>query len=452
MNVFQKIRHQFSRKSVSDNTSQWKQLAEWLGIDSNQPKGALSEATYFACMKMLSEAIGKLPLKLQKSTGKNGVSTVWRDPRYIVVHDRPNPYMTSTMFWSTMEYNRNHYGNAYALIHGAGTAKSPMTLWILPSDRITIVNDNKDLFKNGANKIYYVYSSPEGEVYTFHSEEILHVKSSSTVDGYTGVSVRERLATTIEGNINAQKMLNGMYKSGYTAKAVLEYTGDLSDVNVQKYVKGIARYAKGENEDLSSIIPIPVGSKLTPLNISLADGQFIEIKKYSALQIASAFGIKPNQIGDYEKSSYASAEAQQLSFYVDTLLFIVKQYEEELSYKLLSFEEMRKGYRFKFNVDVILRADFKTKVETLRSAVNNFLMSPNEAREKLDLEAVEGGDSLMGNGSTVKLEQIGIQYDSQPQPSNDPEPQTSTDDSGEEGGETDGEGTEGSDAGAGSPA
>ena len=450
MSVFNRIADRFRRKSASTNSEQWKQLADWLGIDSNQPRGALAEATYFACLKVLSESIGKLPLKLQKSTSKNGVSTVWRDPRYIVVHDRPNPYMTSTMFWSTMEYNRNHYGNAYALIHGAGTTKSPMTLWILPSDRITIVNDDKDLFEKGANKIYYVYNSPEGEVYTFHNEEILHVKSSSTVDGYSGVSVRERLATTIDGNVNAQTMLNGLYKSGYTAKAVLEYTGDLSDANVKKYVKGIERYAKGTNtDDLSAIIPIPVGSKLTPLNISLADGQFIEIKKYSALQIASAFGIKPNQIGDYEKSSYASAEAQQLSFYVDTLLFIVKQYEEELSFKLLSFDELRKGFRFKFNVDVILRADFKTKVETLSKAVNTFLYTPNEAREKLDLEAVEGGDSLMGNGSTVKLEQIGIQYNAQP--SGDPEPQTSTDSAGE-GGETDGEGTEGSDAGAGSPA
>ena len=104
---------------------------------------------------------------------------------------------------------------------------------------------------------------------------------------------------------------------------------------------------------------------------------------------------------------------------------------------------MRKGYRFKFNVDVILRADFKTKVETLSKAVGGFLYTPNEAREKLDLEAVEGGNSLMGNGSVVKLEQIGIQYTGR----QSPEPATSTD-SGGEGGETDGEGTEESDGGA----
>ena len=66
-------------------------------------------------------------------------------------------------------------------------------------------------------------------------------------------------------------------------------------------------------------------------------------------KIAAAFGIKPNQINDYEKSSYANSEMQQLSFYVDTELFILKQYEEELNYKLLTDSEIKEGYFFKFN-------------------------------------------------------------------------------------------------------
>ena len=99
---------------------------------------------------------------------------------------------------------------------------------------------------------------------------------------------------------------------------------------------------------------MPLGATLTPLNTKFTDNQFLELKQYSALQIASAFGIKPYQIGDYTKSSYASAEAQQLSFYVDTLLYILKQYEEELTYKLLSRKECTNGLHFKFNVAVIL--------------------------------------------------------------------------------------------------
>ncbi|MDD2954461.1 MAG: phage portal protein, partial [Parabacteroides sp.] len=116
------------------------------------------------------------------------------------------------------------------------------------------------------------------------------------------------------------------------------------------------------------------------------------------------------QIGDYEKSSYASAEAQQLSFYVDTLLYIIKQYEEEITYKLFSADEVSAGLVAKFNVAVILRADLKTQIETLASAVGNFIYTPNEARALLDLENKPGGDRLLGNGASIPVELIGTQY------------------------------------------
>ena len=93
---------------------------------------------------------------------------------------------------------------------------------------------------------------------------------------------------------------------------------------------------EGNAKNAGKIIPVPLGMKLTPLDIKLSDSQFIELKKYSALQIAAAFGIKPNQINDYTKSSYSNSEMQQLSFLTDTMLFVLKQYEEEVNYKLLT--------------------------------------------------------------------------------------------------------------------
>ena len=175
---------------------------------------------------------------------------------------------------------------------------------------------------------------------------------------------------------------------------------------------GIEGYARGEmrNSGIENIIPIPVGYSLVPLNLKLADSQFLELRQYNALQIASAFGVKPYQVGDYTKSSYASAEAQQLSFLVDTLLYIVKQYEEEISYKLLTDDEVEEGYHTKFNVAVMLRADQQTQINTLSAAVSNFLMTPNEARERLDLPAKEGGDRLLGNGASIPVQYTGAQY------------------------------------------
>lgn len=393
-----------TNKASKDHAMQ--QLIDFLGLAGTKEK-ALSEATYFACLKVLSESVGKLPLKLLQHKDNNGVITARGHPFYKVLHNRPNPYMTSTAFWSTIEQNRNHYGNAYALIKGAG---SKMSLWILPSEEVEIWYDD-DTILSDVPDIYYIYSHG-GKMYQFSSEQILHFKTSNTFDGIKGIAVREQLKMTIDGNIKAQKMLNSMYKSGFTAKAVVQYTSDLSDKNLEKFKNKIEKFAGSDldDEETKNIIPIPIGTTLTPLNIKLADNQFVDVKKYSALQIASAFGIKPNQIGDYEKSSYASAEAQQLSFYVDTLLYIIKQYEEELNYKLLPDEDIENGYYFKFNVAVILRADLKTQVDTLCQAISNFLYTPNEARALLDMESKEGGDQLLGNGASIPVQLAGTQY------------------------------------------
>lgn len=401
-------------------------LFKFLGIDPDQDERVLSEATYFACMKVLSEAIGKLPLKLLRYNEKNGVETARKHALYYLLHDRPNPYMTSTSFWSTVEYNRNHYGNAYVWIQGAG---KDMKLWILPSNSVQVWYDDAKILADQPD-LYYLYSGG-GKTYRFGSEEILHFKSSNTLDGVLGVSVQDQLKGTIGGGIKSQKMLNKMYDSGFTAKAVLNYTGSLNDANVKELVRMTEAYGKGElaSEGVENIIPIPLGFNLTPLNVKLADNQFIEVKQYTALQIASAFGIKPYQIGDYTKSSYASAEAQQLSFYVDTLLYIIKQYEEEITYKLLSPDEIANGYHFKFNVSVILRADLATQIDTLSKGVAGFIYTPNEARAMLDLEAKEGGDKLLGNGASIPVELAGTQYikDDPEKPSEDPKPEDDLD-------------------------
>lgn len=392
-------------KSSTENVNQG--FFDFLGVDRNAKEDVLSESTYFACIKVLSEAVGKLPLKLLKYNEKNGIETARKHPLYKVLHDRPNPYMTSSVFWSTVERNRNHDGDSFVWIQGAGENTK---LWILPYNEVEVWYDDAKILADQPD-IFYKYRHG-GREYILGSEEVLHFKSSNTIDGIRGISVQNQLKMTIGGSVKSQKLLNKMYSSGFTAKAVLNYTGSLSDTNVQTLIKNVEAYAKGElsNNGIENTIPIPIGFSLNPLNIKLADNQFIEVKQYTALQIASAFGIKPYQIGDYTKSSYASAEAQQLSFYVDTLLYIIKQYEEELTYKLLTTDEINAGYHFKFNVAVILRADLATQIQTLSNGVANFIYTPNEARALLDLEAKEGGDRLLGNGGSIPIDIIGAQY------------------------------------------
>lgn len=392
----------FKNKTKLD---EWYKLADFLGIDKNLDKDERSEATYFACLKILSESIGKLPIKLMQKTPDKGIIEATYHPYYNKLRNRPNKFMTATIFKSTIEQCRNHYGNAYVYIKGSGK-----TLELIPleSNKVEVWYDDGKLLSDIPD-IWYLYSSND-KTYSFSSEEILHFKTSSSFDGIKSLSVREILHSTIEGNQKAQNMQNSLYESGFTAKAVVQYTGSLNDDNVKNFIKNIENYAKGKVKTGKGIIPIPLGTQITPLNTKLTDNEFLELKKYSALQIASAFGIKPVQINDYTKSSYSSSENQNLSFLVDTLLFIINQYEEELNYKLLSYDEIKAGYYFKFNIGMLLRADLKTQIETLAKGVSNFIYTPNEARDLLELQAKEGGDILIGNGSTIELSQIGIQY------------------------------------------
>ena len=382
-------------------------LLGFLGVDRSLRGGAQSEAVYFACRKVLAEAVGKLPLKIQQATPGAGIRVAREHPYYRMLNERPNRHMTASVFWSYMEDCRNDAGNAYAWIDTRNPARPQ--LWPLDPKCVQVWYDNGCLLSD-ATDVYYRVSTPKG-ILVLGSEDVLHFKSHNTRDGLVGIPVREQLASTIQGNAKAQSYINKLYENGMTAKVVLQYTGSLSDANVEALREGIENYARGDlKKGLENVIPVPLGMSLTPLNLKLADSQFLEIKQYTALQLASAFGVKPYQIGDYSKSSYASAEAQQLSFLVDTLLFIVKQYEEEIGYKLLTDSEEAAGYHAKFNTAVILRADQQTQINTLSAAVSNFLMTPNEARERLDLPAKEGGDQLLGNGASIPVQFTGAQY------------------------------------------
>lgn len=387
-------------------------LMEWLGI-SGTSKKLISEVTYFTCLKMLSETLAKMPIKFYQHTEK-GNEKAEPNAAYALLKTRPNPQMTPTAFWGTVENNRNHYGNAYVWIRRQFERKKYggevviKDLWVMPSADTTIIIDDKGIF-GATGDIYYWYSDKySGESHIFPSADVMHFKTSFSFDGLSGTPVRDILKATVEGGLQSQIFMNNLYKGGLTARAALQYAGDLSPKLEKKLIERLESYANGAN-NAGKFIPIPIGMKLEPLNIKLTESQFFELKKFTALQIAGAFGIKPNQINDYEKSSYANSEMQNISFYIDTELYILKQYEEEINYKILDLSEGLEGKYYKFNENVILRTDAKSQATILAGYVQNSVYTPNEAREFLNKPWKEGGDDLICNGNYIKTAQIGIE-------------------------------------------
>lgn len=391
-------------------------LLEWLGIGSEKPK-ALQETTYFTCLKVLSEAMGKMPLKLYKEDPGGGRERAVIDESTDVVLNRPNPYMSPSTFWTVMEFNCQHHGNAYAWIQWRtkrsgryGGSRQIAGLWPMRSDCVTVYMDNAGIFGKTAGGLYYEYTNPDsGQTYVFDQDSVLHVKTWMTWEGVMGKSVQDILRTTLTGAGYSQKYLEELYRSGLTASSVLQYTGDLEPAKVKLLQKKYSDILTGA-KNAGKVVPIPIGMELKPLSYKLADAQFLELRKYTALQIAAAFGVKPDQINDYTKSSYSSSESQQLDFLVNTMLYRLSIYEQEINYKLLTQEERKNGYIYKFNEKVLLRANTETQMQSLTSAVQNGIYTPNEARHQLDLPSKDGGDVLIVNGNYVPLDNVGAAY------------------------------------------
>ena len=382
-------------------------LAEWL-TKSGKRRGIWSEITYFTCLKTLAETLGKLPWKVYKR-GENGIVESKRKDVNRVLRYRPNPFMTPTTFWNTVEMNRNHFGNGYVYIERRfkrkkyGGTIEIRNLWIMPSNCVKVLVDDAGIFA-GAGKVWYWYTDPyTGKTSIFRYEDVIHVKTSHTLNGLTSLPVQEILRETIGGAKSGQGYMNKLYEQGMTAKATLEYTGTLSPEAKEALRKSFEDFGAGI-QNTGRVLPVPLGMKFTPLDIKLTDAQFFELRKYTALQIAGAFGVKPNQINDYEKSSYANSEMQQLSFLTETMLFILKQYEEEVGFKLLGVEVLERGEYVKINEKALLRTDSKTQMEVITGYTNAGVYLINESRAYLDKEGVEYGDRPLVNGTMIPLD------------------------------------------------
>ncbi len=413
--MFDFFKRKNKKKNYEMQTVEMNRLMDFLGL-SGVSNDRLSEVTYFTCMKVLSEGLAKLPLALQKVSDDGGIIDMTGSSLWQTVKVRPNPYMSPSTFWAAMENNRNHFGNAYSLID-RNTYSGNVKLWVLDSSCVKIeIENGKDLSE--LEDITYVYTSPNsGQTIRIPSENILHFKTSTVFIGLVGLSVREKLALSLDGAVMSQEMLNNLYKNNFIPKAAVQFESGamINETYEAAYLKTLQDYADGNGDGGKTFIPVAPGTSIVPLNIRLTDGQFLELRKYTALQIAAAFGIKPNHLNDYEKSSYANSETQQLAFYTDTMLYILKQYEEELNFKLLSQEQRENGLRFKFNIAAVLRGDTKSQLESLSMGVSNGVYTPNEARRNLDLPSKPGGDRIYFNGSNIAVEDAGIQYEKAPE-------------------------------------
>ena len=414
MKIFDKIKKFFNAANVDNQaeplTSGEKKylMSEIMELFSGKGGGGeygqdLGEITYMTCLKVLSESLSKIPVYLIDKD-KNRVSD--NELSYIL-SVKPNPYQTPSQFFGYLEFCRNHNGNAFCYVSRLPNGKVE-GLYPLNPLSVQVWINNTSQFT--AFTFYYHYFDPKsGRDFWLNPEDVLHFKSWICDDnGIIGRSIRSILASTLLGAKASAKFLNDLHQRGLIANVAVKYLGDLKKESRDKLLDEIETQAR-END--RRMITIPTGFDIQPLDLKLTDSQFAELRRLTSLQIAAAFGIKPIFLNDLEKSSYASSSAQNLSFYVDTLLAILTQYEEEMRRKLLTRKEIDAGLKFKFNANVILRADPTAQAEIIQKLTSCGIYSPNDARKWLDMPPIGAeGDKILVNGSMLPIEQAGAAY------------------------------------------
>lgn len=385
--------------------------AQILGITLNgiSPDKA-KEATFWTSMRILTDTLSKLPLKLYQEN-ENGTSKATDHYLYSLLKLRPNEYMSASSFWKAIEWNRLYYGHSLAYIdtsragRNAGKAKG---LYPIDMAKVTIwVDDAGIIGKN--NALWYVYQSPSGEIKLKH-DQVLHFLGM-TRDGITGMAIKDYLRTLVENGQSGQSYVNEYFKNGLFAKGILTYTSQINPEDEKRLKERFQRMASGI-KNAGSILPVPIGFDFKSINTSMADAQFLELSQLTMQQIAAAFGIKMHQINSLDRATHSNVEAMQKEFYIDTLQSILTMYEQELSYKLLTSSERQKNFFFEFNVDSILRSSFETRIEALGKAVDKGIYTINEARQVENKPKIDHkyADSLIFNGNAIPIDMLGQQY------------------------------------------
>jgi HK97 family phage portal protein len=391
-----------------------RRLAEVLGIDLDninvKGKGALKVDTVYACIRIRSESVAKLPLKVYQEDDF-GVRKQSSHNVAQLLRLRPNPFMSAYDFWKVTETQNCLYGNAFVNIEFDTRTGKPIALWPIDAQKVTIyVDDDTGIsgIMQPRSRLWYVVDLGY-EQRKIAADEMLHFRGGLTLNGIVGLSPIDQLRASIENQAQANEFVNKFFKQGLQVKGLVQYVGDLNEEAKRTFREKFEAMSSGLN-NAHRIALMPIGYKFEPIAITLEDAQFIENAQLTIRQIAAAFGIKMHQLNDLSRATYNNTTEQQKEFYTDTLQPILTGYEQELTYKLFLDDEITDGFFIRFNADAILRADIKSRYEAYKTAIQSGFMTPNEARELEERPPKPGGDDLIVNGNMVKLTEVGAAY------------------------------------------
>ena len=415
------------------------------GVSVNETS-AMQTAAVYACVRVIAEAVASLPLGIycyeEGQTGKAGggsggdnsngsggrsvgrrTSTAPTHHLYQLLHNAPNPEMTSFMFRETLMSHLLIYGNAYAQIMRDEAGRVTALYPLLP---------NKiDVWRSNAGEIYYTYwrdgdeaaarsggnranthpqySERAGGI-VLRKDQVLHIAGLS-FNGLVGYSPIALAKNAVGMAIATENYGAGFFANGANPGGVLEHPSSIKAEGISKLRDAWEVIHKGAG-NAGKVAVLEDGLKYHPISIPPEQAQFLETRKFQISEIARIFKVPLHMIGDLDKSSFSNIEQQSLEFVKFCVNPWVVRWEQALSQSLIPPSE-KDTHFIKFNLDGLLRGDYETRMKGYAVGIQNGFLCPNDVRrlENMnEISAEDGGFNFMVNGNMVKLADVGAAY------------------------------------------
>lgn len=367
-------------------------------------RSAMQMTAVYSCVRILAEAVAGLPLHLYKYTAEGGKEKAIDHPLYRLLHDEPNPEMSSFVFRETLMTHLLLWGNAYAQVIRNGK-NEVVALYPLMPNKMSVDRDE-------SGHLYYTYYRGADEAIknkefavTLQPSDVLHIPGLG-FDGLVGYSPIAMAKNAIGMAIACEEYGAKFFANGATPGGVLEHPGTIKD---PQRVRESWQAAFGGSANANKVAVLEEGMKYTPISISPEQAQFLETRKFQINEIARIFRVPPHMVGDLEKSSFSNIEQQSLEFVKYTLDPWVIRWEQSIMRALLSNTE-KKDYFVKFNLEGLLRGDYQSRMNGYAIGRQNGWMSANDIRELENLDRIpteEGGDLYLINGNMLPLKDAG---------------------------------------------
>lgn len=366
---------------------------------------AMQTTAVYACVRILAEAVASLPLHVYEYQDDGVKKLVHDHPLYYLLHDEPNPEMTSFVFRETLMSHLLIWGNAYAQIIRDGAGRV-LGLYPLLPDKMDVQRDDK-------GNVYYVYSRNSDENPMFKeygniklkAEDVLHIPGLG-FDGLIGYSPIAMAKNAVGMTLACEEYGASFFANGANPGGVLEHPGVLKDPS--KVRESWNSVYRGVN-NAHKIAVLEEGMKYQQIGIPPEEAQFLETRKFQINEIARLYRIPPHMVGDLDKSSFSNIEQQSLEFVKYTLDPWVIRWEQSLQRSLLLPGEKGK-YFIKLNVDGLLRGDYQSRMNGYAVGRQNGWFSANDIREMENMNPIpdeEGGNLYLINGAMTKLADAG---------------------------------------------